>query len=148
MTLNSSQIERLHKAIMAYDYPAVTYDFVNEKEVTHPGMPSVEHEVQHQLLSTDPNVVKDGLSNVLYWGYATQARFQLRNVEKFRAKVTRDHLLACMDLFGDVASLEPGAINDCAIKESPTVWGSPSAQNSSHSWTLRGLWSWTRSSGI
>ena len=118
MTLNSSQIELLGKAIRAYDYPAVTYDFVNEEEVAHPGMPSVEKSIRDQLLSTDPNVVKDGLSNVLYWGYA-RAGYGNYRVELFRKSVTGTHLSKCMDLFGDLALLEPGSIGGLTIRTLP-----------------------------
>lgn len=119
MTLNSSQIEQLDEAIRAYDYPAVTYDFVNGTKVHHPDMLSVEKTIRDQLLSTDPNVVKDGLSNVLYWGYASQSGRQSGRIPIFRGKVTEGQLRDCMALFGDLSGLEPESIDAPAIKRLP-----------------------------
>ena len=99
---------RLCAAKKAYDYPAVTcFDFdaflqlkgrnilkkkgLYEKEHQN-NMLEVEELIRGQLLSQDIEVVKDGLSNVLYWGYARRKGRQFDRVKIFRKGVTRDHL--------------------------------------------------------
>ena len=77
--------EVLCAAVEAYDYPAVIYDFDSKKEINYcksdpihksekhrEHMSKVERKVHSQLCHEEIKVVKDGLSNVLYWGYATQ----------------------------------------------------------------------------
>ncbi len=66
--------KELCDAVKAYDYPAVTYDFQNGKEVCHKNIRQVEENIKTQLFSPNPEEVKDGLSNVLYWGYASLRR--------------------------------------------------------------------------
>ena len=53
-------------AVEAYKYPTVTYDFQNHREVCHQNMGQVEKKIQAQLFNSNPEDVKDGLSNVLY----------------------------------------------------------------------------------
>ena len=62
----------LCEAISDYDFPAVTYDFTEEKPLHHDNMLAVEQYIGTLLRSKDVSAVKDGLSNVLYWGYAQQ----------------------------------------------------------------------------
>ena len=56
----------LCEAIRDYDFPAVTYDFTEEKELHHDSMLAVEQYIGALLRSKDLSAVKDGLSNVLY----------------------------------------------------------------------------------
>ena len=92
--------KKLCDAVEAYDFPAVTYDFnygieINrcESDPTHEVkkrrecMREVEKTIGAQLLCEDIDVVKDGLSNVLYWGFATQKGRQIDRVHIFRNKV-------------------------------------------------------------
>ena len=62
----------LCEAIRDYDFPAVTYDFTEEKPLHHDSMLAVEQYIGTLLSSKDVSAVKDGLSNVLYcsagWG--------------------------------------------------------------------------------
>ena len=92
--------QRLCAAKEAYNYPAVTcYDFdaflkgkrrrLHERK--HTSMSDVENLIRKQLVSQDTDVVKDGLSNVLYWGYATQG-IQRTRVQRFRSGVTTRHI--------------------------------------------------------
>ncbi len=55
-------------AVAGYSYPKVTYDFENNREAYHENMRQVEETIKSQLLSKNLEEVKDGLSNVLYWG--------------------------------------------------------------------------------
>ena len=99
--------DALAAAIDAYDFPCVTYDFLVSIEREHCSMHSVEEEIRNCLLSDDIEIVKNGLSNVLYWGYS---RIGYRNfrVNKFQEKVTNGQLLEAQRLF---ARLEgPGVV--------------------------------------
>lgn len=99
--------QRLCAAKKAYNYPKVTcYDFSSflEKkelclyETKHQSMLEVEELIREQLLSRDIEVVKNGLSNVLYWGYAKQSGRQYDRVDIFRREVTCEQLNAFIDL--------------------------------------------------
>ena len=87
-------------AIDAYDFPTVTYDFGPEpyegsdsdREVAHPNMIEVEAAIRKQLFSVGLDGVKDGLSNILYWGYATLPGRRSNRVPRFRRKVTEIQL--------------------------------------------------------
>ena len=75
----------LCEAIRDYDFPAVAYDFTEEKPLHHDSMLAVEQYIGTLLRSTDFSAVKDGLSNVLYWGYAQQpgrGDFKVRDFRK------------------------------------------------------------------
>ena len=93
-------VQHLCEAIDAYDFPAVTYDFgpepyhrsVPKREITHENMIEVEREIRKQLFSVGLEGVKDGLSNVLYWGYATYPGRRNNRVQRFRRKVTESQL--------------------------------------------------------
>ena len=74
---------RLCAAKEAYDYPAVTcFDFnlflqkkkLSLYETQHQNVLEVEELIRGQLLSQNIEMVKDGLSNVLYWGYASPSQ--------------------------------------------------------------------------
>ena len=84
--------EVLCAAVDSYNFPPVTYNFEVSREVTHKNMREVEHEIQSQLLSADIRTIKDGLSNVLYWGYSRASGRQTGCVEIFREGVTSDQL--------------------------------------------------------
>ena len=110
---------RLCDGVEAYEYPAVTYDFPvpddnsilyhpsNEKNPyeyifesarkgCHLDMSRVETLIRCQLLSGNLLDVKNGLSNVLYWGYATQG-IQAFRVGGFREQIGDDQLLKFSD---------------------------------------------------
>ena len=93
MPLTDTQIESLNDAINRYCYPRVTYDFERKIQRCHADMRSLEDMVRCQLISRDVGLVKDGLSNVLYWGYASQGSGrQKKGVTGFRNEVTPDLL--------------------------------------------------------
>ena len=74
----------LCEAIRAYDFPAVAYDFTEGKELDHDSMLPVEQYIGTLLRSKDLSAVKDGLSNVLYWGYAQRPGWRDFKVRDFR----------------------------------------------------------------
>ena len=127
--MNEEQVRMLKDAINEYNYPCVTYDFKRNEKVCHPNMLSVERATRRQLLSGDVDEVKDGLSNVLYWGYASQPGRQRKKVHNFRhphvfrgkpkTGVTTEQLKDVMELINDINLLQPPTINQKAIKELP-----------------------------
>ena len=81
----------LCKALGRYSFPPVTFDFESERERRHgvearphEAMRRVEQCVSDLLRSPDARAVRDGLSNVLYWGWAQKPGLQRARVHKFR----------------------------------------------------------------
>lgn len=104
-------------AVEAYNYPAVTYNFergVNtctdkERKMCHPSMCEVEGIIKSQLLSKDIEKVKDGLSNVLYWGMYRMGVRDTR-VCKFRKGVTTHQLNRFKDVVDSLTGTGLAAI--------------------------------------
>lgn len=94
----SAHAAALRAAIERYDFPTVTYDFERDEEVRHPDMRTVEAWVWRLLLARDRCDVKDGLSNVLYWGYMNSPGLRDFRVEAFRRNVTDDQLDRFMNI--------------------------------------------------
>lgn len=91
-------------AIREYDFPAVTCDFdAGGTEIPHADMRGVEDRIRELLVSSSRKQVKDGLSNVLYWGYANSPGRRDYRVRKFRKDVTDDQL----DRFAEIAARTP-----------------------------------------
>ena len=96
MLLNEDEYAaRWCEALHCYSYPPVTFDFRNEQEHRHEDMRGVERRIGKLLRSDDLRDVRDGLSCVLYWGFAQQGVRDHR-VNKFRGLVesTADERLA------------------------------------------------------
>lgn len=89
MKLEEKQIEKLGAAISAYDFPLVAYDFRagKEKRDFHSYF-ELEEFIRAQLLADDHVEVKNGVSNVIFWGYATSKGRQLDRVKRFRSEVS------------------------------------------------------------
>ena len=79
-------------AIERYDFPTVTYDFEKCEEIHHPDMRNVETWVRRLLLARNRRDVRNGLSNVLYWGYMNSPGPRDFKVGKFRKNVTANQL--------------------------------------------------------
>jgi len=88
-----------------YAFPRVTRDFGAGIERMHESMLSVEAHIHEQLTSDEPAVVRDGLSNVLYWGYARSGYRDFR-VERFRRGVSELQLTAAIRAFATLP--DPG----------------------------------------
>jgi hypothetical protein len=91
MSLNRQQVDDLGEAIAAYRFPAVYFDFDKGREVRAPDMRSVEAAIGGMLVSAATDRIRDGLANVIYWGYA-QIGYRNDRVRRFRAQVTADEL--------------------------------------------------------
>jgi hypothetical protein len=87
MPLTTYQIEQLDEAIRAYSFPAVYFDFKNNREYLAPSMLAVEKIVGSKLRSLDIDDVKFGLANVLYWGYS-QIGYGITRVNIFLNNIT------------------------------------------------------------
>jgi hypothetical protein len=97
MPLSVLQVKELREAIEGYSFPAVFYDFVENSEVQTKNMAEVENIIGPQLRSGDLKVVKNGLSNVLYWSYA-RIGYRDRRVRNFREHVTPQQLVRLQTL--------------------------------------------------
>ena len=75
-------------ALGDYGFPKVTWDFRGATETRHESMSSVEERVGELLRSGDPGSIRDGLSNVLYWGHARQPGRRDFKVRDFRRAVS------------------------------------------------------------
>ncbi len=98
MALNSHLQTALADAIRSYDFPCVVYDFVGGCELACNAMRDVELGIAGSLMDDDPVSVRDGLSNVLYWGYA-RIGYRDHRVSRFRKKVTYQQLAEAGKLF-------------------------------------------------
>ncbi len=96
--LTNLQKEDLQEAITKYDFPQVAYDFKSNVELQFDNMLKLESYIFKQLSSQDSSSIKDGLSNVLYWGYATSGYGKYR-VDQFRQNVTEEQMMAAQQLF-------------------------------------------------
>lgn len=90
--------EMLLQAIKAYDYPAVTYDFVHHREIGFPTMRELDDYLRSLLHASDAQRVKDGLSGILYWGHYRPG-YRDHRVERFRKRVTSDQLEQAIKTF-------------------------------------------------
>lgn len=99
MPLDSTQIKLLTDAISGYSFPAAHYDFAAQAPIAGLSMTQLETRIQRQLLSQSPEGVKDGLSNVLYWGFAKTEGRALHRAEIFRSTVTPAQLEQASRLF-------------------------------------------------
>lgn len=84
--LDEESKKKLEEAIKDYDFPAVYFDFENEREIIANNMLEVENYIKSKLTSNSIQEVKDGLSNVLYWGHA-KTGYRSTRVYNFRTKV-------------------------------------------------------------
>ena len=98
MPLTEKQVEILRNAIEAYNFPCVFYDFQSGFEVSHQTMSPVEQAIRNDLISRNIDCVKNGLSNVLYWGFA-QIGYRDTRVNKFRTEVRIGQLHDAATLF-------------------------------------------------
>lgn len=70
MPLNHNQQRTLKNSISGYSFPAIYYDFTNNRQINPKDMRVLEEYILRLLRSNNIADVKYGLANVLYWGYA------------------------------------------------------------------------------
>jgi len=98
MALSQQQIHCLRNAIGGYSFPPDYFDFAANTPERLPNMRAVEIKIGSDLTSGEPQRIKNGLSNVLYWGYAKMGIRDTR-VKRFRERVTLSRLKQGGDLF-------------------------------------------------
>lgn len=99
MALNNRQVSELKAAIAAHAFPPVYFDFPAGVEVRAPHMLAVEAAIREMLVATTIESVRDGLANVVYWGYA-QVGYRDRRVRRFRDNVADEQLIRFRALVG------------------------------------------------
>lgn len=99
MPLNGTQIKQLQAAIADYAFPAAYFDFRANAPGVGLSMSQVEVGIRSDLLAGLPSRTKDGLSNVLYWGFAQMGGLAHIRVARFRDQVSQSQLQAATDLF-------------------------------------------------
>jgi hypothetical protein len=93
-----------------YDFPCKLFDFEIKSEIEFENYRTLEKYIQKQLLSNDILQVKDGLSNVLFWGYY-RIGYKETRLKKFRDNITPFQLQAFKAL------LKNNMINPINIKK-------------------------------
>jgi hypothetical protein len=92
MALRNQQIDQLEKAILAYAFPPIYFDFVKNISIQAQDMKVVENAVKNMLVSKCSQDVIHGLANIVYWGYA-QIGYQQTRVDKFLNGITNNHII-------------------------------------------------------
>jgi hypothetical protein len=88
MPLSQQQKSKLSSAIENYSFPSVYYDFIHNAPCRMDNLVDLERLIRQELICNDWQRVKDGLSNVLYWGYA-QMGIRDTRVDRFRSKINK-----------------------------------------------------------
>lgn len=89
--------EKVEIVFPEYNYPGFGFEFNSQVEKSFSSYRELEAEFRSQLFSSSLEQIKDGLSNVLYWGFY-RAGYRDVRVQKFRNKVTNDQLRKFRDL--------------------------------------------------
>jgi hypothetical protein len=87
MPLSPQQAKTLADAVAGYAFPTAHFDFASQTPVVRLSMSELETRIRQQLLSDSPDTVKDGLSNVLYWGFTQMGGLANVRVGRFRSGV-------------------------------------------------------------
>jgi len=98
MTLSQKQITKLTCAMEEYSFPPIYFDFINNVASRAERMTDLETMIKQELTSNNLKRVKDGLSNVLYWGYA-QMGIRDTRVNRFRSNVDTNKIAKAASLF-------------------------------------------------
>ena len=80
-------VDLLSDALSRYCFPKDTFDFGRNEKLCHGDMRGVENYIGESLRSDDRSVMRNGLSNVLFWGYARREGWQHHKVCDFRQHV-------------------------------------------------------------
>lgn len=100
VSLTHQQISDLQESISGYSFPAVYYDFINELEITVNSMGEMEPVIREMLISEEPQIVKHGLANIIYWGNAN-AGYQMHRTRDFLSGTPIDKIESFQVLVSD-----------------------------------------------
>ena len=116
MSITPEQLYILKLSISGYSFPAVTYDFKKNIKIEHKHINDLEKVIKSQLLSGNLHSVKNGLSNILYWGYAQMRKRDLM-VKEFRETITEASLEKASKVFNTIEGTSLKEIKDCEMPE-------------------------------
>ncbi len=92
-------MKELIEAVNQYDYPAKLFNFSKNEEIEFRNYRDLEFYIGEQLRSNDIVHLKDGLSNVLYWGfYRFGCVYRDARVNKFKQFITDEKLIKFKEL--------------------------------------------------
>lgn len=97
MPLTPYQIACLDKAIKTYNFPAVYFDFDTRIEIKAQNMTEIETVIARQLRSQEVRIVKHGLANILYWGFA-QIGYRQNRIDKFMNNISDQQIIKFQNL--------------------------------------------------
>jgi len=80
-----------------YDFPCRLFDFETESEISFTNYRDLENHLRMLLFSPQLQKVKDGLSNVLYWGFYRIGYGKIR-LKSFRDNISKSQLETFSDL--------------------------------------------------
>jgi len=80
-----------------YDFPCRLFDFITEHELEFNNYRDLEKYIRELIMSNNILHIKDGLSNVLYWGYY-RIRYGEIRIKRFRDNVSNIQLQAFSDI--------------------------------------------------
>jgi hypothetical protein len=104
--VNKTADSSLVEAIGAYDYPFLTYDFIEDSVREFHDKFEFERFLKNLLTASDTQAVKDGLSGVLYWGYCRQPQRAKSRVNRFRDEVSDAQLRTASELLPTLEGTE------------------------------------------
>ena len=97
MALSPADVALFEQACGDYAFPLDYFDFNVNQKVAAQDVYDLEVAIRAQLTARESSTVKDGLSNVLFWGYG-QIGYQTNRVDRFRQQVNEAHLAAFQTL--------------------------------------------------
>lgn len=97
--MNQTPDGTLIKAISAYDYPFITYDFVEDRVRQFHDKFEFERFLKNLLVGSNMLSIKDGLSGILYWGYCRSPQRAKSRINRFRDEVSDAQLRTTGELF-------------------------------------------------
>jgi hypothetical protein len=99
MPLTQPQVRQLSASIASYAFPPAYYGYATGAPVVGLTMTQVESYIQSDLVAGATQRTKDGLSNVLYWGFSQMGGLASVRVGRFRSQVSQHQLQAASKLF-------------------------------------------------
>jgi len=92
VTSELSTARQLKSYLRTYDYPCVVWNPAANRDVRFPSMRQVEKIIRDQLRSGQPASVRDGLANVVFWGFRSQGIYRAR-LRNFLCRVSQAALV-------------------------------------------------------
>jgi hypothetical protein len=80
-------VRALRAGLARYDYPPVVWDSSCDREIRLSSMRDVERVIRTQLTSGDMEAVKQGLANIVFWGFRSQPVWPSR-LEDFHRRIS------------------------------------------------------------